>query len=1414
MRNKKVLHLSLMLCIFCIGSVFAAEDWILEDTAVPADVDQKTILHIKIPARYAIGTGSDSGASIKLIDPVSGSIGESGITGRLDGRIDAFLDTGRYRLIINGDKRDKNPVKIQIKRFVRYSDKQPLPGLEIQSSSLKDYEIRDYWFTMKSAGKIHVEAAGRSLDDMRLWLNDSWLTADKPVRSISHTQSGQSLQVCRLTVHCPKGTHRLSLYGGEPLIWSSGGDNYPLYIRSGIPKFEFAGVYPGTVSIFGEDLFYVSPGAEFFRLESNALNTGITVRNYDEDSLYPWELDDARLITDKNKQWAEWKTRNRDTAKIFRISGSTGSPYYVRWFPIKPSNNTMLNYDGKYDIGLFLGGEPCDYPLLNGLIIERARTSRGSNRIIARSTVSVGADTAFARRFNIDNYASLFVDFAEAGDYTISSRGTPARFTLEPFMLVYPGDYVKPLPSSFNSVVNTAANLYILTILADKPGSMDLMISRGNESAQWQDADFEPGAFDSWVEFLGLELSRDHRYQLVTNFTGSTQGYFAVESKEPENIETSILLPHEVTGNPGVVKQISPPEMKFGKPVTVQLASSSTGLVGMEVTQPGVYQIETHGMLRSKCSLRSLMRTQLKGLRVRGNGDNTVLRQYLTPGDYFVEISASHGERGLVDVTAVKLGENHLGQMAPWDTVRCDLSENTIPIIKMNVTEENKYRITDSPNSILLRLEDEEGWPISIQEGGIYNQQMDPGLYNLVQIASPYIHASKLHFRTKSELKPVSGAGPHKLDLSKGGHGFWDQTTDSGEDHVWIVDLDAETTLTLTLSKGWEGKLISTETQSGSMKLAEGVPFVKKLDSGVYELSVHPVIPDNMKPYHISVKSDPMISGTNQTIQCPGHVKFCVGADNMDSAIVLQLDSPADTRAVLVYPRSDSTRPIKVSDDIPGDWNPNFVIFSDVSGSYSEADTYRLNVESVSSQSSSCKVNFLVPEVEIKSIPISGKQNFRTAGKLLKLIPDETLSNGFWVVSAKSEGLFAMSGSDGIANNHVSIVPMDADTSVKLWDIDNRRINIDVSTDIIIPSRTAEQSNTVLWKTILLDGKKISLSSKDINTPGLFEIKCSRKTSPIYFPGDKSKSIYDNPVEAESRIALYSILPIDGEAPAVTINRFVLNQNRLETETSVDGIVDIELNENQTGLIQMKTNCAEKIQQKTLKYGPGGSYQLNLRREFPEPMMEERIKIHLSVFDETSIKIQDSSIGTAYLNPGEVVGILPVDRCRRLSVSMGVNLAAFDDNGFLVPAESTVINGHKKILVYNMGSEVSGIGWTTKPNEITKLESLPAVDGKGSEIFLGSAQLQPFKFYLPETRTVGVAIKCTTGHVRARIVDAMGHVTGARLDDAKGLVINTRLNAGYYILEVFLPPGAPPSLIQPHFVLDKPENLILFGEKE
>ncbi|HEY8071488.1 MAG TPA: hypothetical protein VIE47_05925, partial [Methylocystis sp.] len=70
----------------------------LSPAELPAGRDGSAILTTPAPGRYSIRVKSPSGARIELVDMIEGPTDSAGAPGLRDGRIDALLDKGAYKI--------------------------------------------------------------------------------------------------------------------------------------------------------------------------------------------------------------------------------------------------------------------------------------------------------------------------------------------------------------------------------------------------------------------------------------------------------------------------------------------------------------------------------------------------------------------------------------------------------------------------------------------------------------------------------------------------------------------------------------------------------------------------------------------------------------------------------------------------------------------------------------------------------------------------------------------------------------------------------------------------------------------------------------------------------------------------------------------------------------------------------------------------------------------------------------------------------------------------------------------------------------------------------------------------------------------------------------------------------------------
>ncbi|MCP4492049.1 MAG: hypothetical protein GY820_32795 [Gammaproteobacteria bacterium] len=117
---------------------------ILEKNSLPATGRQETILNIPSFGRYAMLCQSEQGTALGFINKMSGPSPISGKPGIEDGRIDAFLDTGDYKIVTYADEHGSGKVDLKVMPFTEKTDALTPQLIEhkLVSAQLADFQQR------------------------------------------------------------------------------------------------------------------------------------------------------------------------------------------------------------------------------------------------------------------------------------------------------------------------------------------------------------------------------------------------------------------------------------------------------------------------------------------------------------------------------------------------------------------------------------------------------------------------------------------------------------------------------------------------------------------------------------------------------------------------------------------------------------------------------------------------------------------------------------------------------------------------------------------------------------------------------------------------------------------------------------------------------------------------------------------------------------------------------------------------------------------------------------------------------------------------------------------------------------------------------------------------------------------------
>src|SRR5688500_14418347 len=158
---------SLLLALLLLAEADAP---VLAPPLFPAAGRHSALLTVPRFGRYAVSVKTEEGAALHLVDRMAGPGGRVGLPGDQDGRLDALLERGEYRVVVDGHDRAKGTAALSVRPFRELHEQAPLlVELKSVESSLADLEQRSYWIQVDKPRLVMVEASGRDLADLRLW---------------------------------------------------------------------------------------------------------------------------------------------------------------------------------------------------------------------------------------------------------------------------------------------------------------------------------------------------------------------------------------------------------------------------------------------------------------------------------------------------------------------------------------------------------------------------------------------------------------------------------------------------------------------------------------------------------------------------------------------------------------------------------------------------------------------------------------------------------------------------------------------------------------------------------------------------------------------------------------------------------------------------------------------------------------------------------------------------------------------------------------------------------------------------------------------------------------------------------------------------------------------------------------------
>ncbi|MBI2215047.1 MAG: hypothetical protein HYU52_15470 [Acidobacteria bacterium] len=540
------------------------------------------------------------------------------------------------------------------------------------------------------------------------------------------------------------------------------------------------------------------------------------------------------------------------------------------------------------------------------------------------------------------------------------------------------------------------------------------------------------------------------------------------------------------------------PSLTKDAPHFLDLASGASATVLVNADAPGLYRVESTGLLATAGDVRSRTVTSLAHAEEDGVGRNFQIGTYLREGDYQLTVrplGSTAGHLGLV-MTPTRLAEG--GFITSRRPARATLAAGDGIAYRFTITKPGEFRLRSLGlgRAFRYRLEDIEGWPV-VTPGVDANltRWFDPGRYRLIVLPEA------TDARVLTVIEPVSGPrtfkghGPHALSLASRVTHLW---TEPGKveqprpPDVWRFELPADADVQVELTGEMEGSIVRDSDSAVVAALPPGRGFEGMLPAGIYRLESVSSRRNHLASYTVAVWPRPMVAGIERDISVPAEVPVAVGRTGL---VELASFGAQDVKARLL---DADGRVVASSDDRNDDWN--FALSATLT-----AGNYRLRIEPVAQSSATTRISMRTPrEIEQAplTLPVGADVNPKRDVHLYPLIlPAEGNLLLVSARSAESVGIALESGDVasgswrtlGTSTGRAArlIVPHDRSRSyrLRLWSVDRRDspIRLSATAAAVQPGREDDLRGGVVLSAV--DAvKPLRAAAVTLARPGAFRL--------------------------------------------------------------------------------------------------------------------------------------------------------------------------------------------------------------------------------------------------------------------------------------------------------------------------------------
>ncbi len=909
-------------------------------TVVPATLPAEPVAHatltVTVPGRFTLAAHSRSGVALQLVDMLTGPSNVVGQADAADGRLDTLLDVGTYRLRVFAATGATDPVSLTVTPFHDAAPPRAAPGGgRTLAATLQDGEQRSFWLAVPDGRLPPIEAAGRSLADLRLWRNGRDLQPLQALVAEPQPVPGHPLHDLRLRGTVEPGTYLLVAYGGPPLAWTAGNDQ-PFLLRAGASDALAEGLAAGTIGPFGSERFRQPAFAGRFRLDlptpaDATLRVGSASATLGRTSRSPGTALQAPP----------------STTGTVEITGREGQPFTLR--ATEAPGPQVFSKPGTYWISAVtsnVGGDEVPPTLL----LQRSAAADDSDRpprIIASDVPRITAGTGWRRRFNLHGPTELLLQTTSGGDVTLHVDGLKLEHPASDGWFDVPAGYyglrLQPADGAEGAIdVSVGGSGPVplgLPLLADPVIPFGLQrLGDGEQlsllSQTSPDSDTGLSARPVPVDLAAAPLfvSQDVgdaplripvRLPPGSVLTARSLDGTPIDlAPDPDSISdqrivflptvpasrTVVLSSHPAlpplpAAIPAPAAPATGTALTAGQPAPFDLRENQERSFALDLSAGGLYRIETLGRLHMRGRLATSFIPDLAHDHAGGAGGGMLIQGWLRAGAYRVAVApVGSSGHGTIMVTPAPLRPG--ATLTPNGRVHASLPAGTGTVFPLLVTRAGRYRleVLSEGRPPDARLDDADGWPIT-HAGPMtgLEQDLQPGSYRLLvsAAATPVVMAARLLPVTTD--RTVTGHGPHLLAAGVPRHATWREPATPNARRtpdLWTFTLDGPAHTTINLDDGMDGTL----TRPDGSHVHVAIQWRGELGPGSYRLETTSIGRNDRLDYTVSLSTAELQPGEERPIALPATLPFSLATDR-----VVNLSGWGTTAIKAVLSRDDGT---------------------------------------------------------------------------------------------------------------------------------------------------------------------------------------------------------------------------------------------------------------------------------------------------------------------------------------------------------------------------------------------------------------------------------------------------------------------------------------------------------------------------